>query len=217
VLVVLVAAVLVLGVRWLGAGDDGPAATDQAGEQSGADGRAGTAAAPATGERDAGSNGPAGARPVATTLRPAKGVCDVADVAVVPDVVDAHTGGPVPLRLGLATLTTSACSLRLSQRLLALELVSGEDLIWRASACPDALEPQTLTLRRGWITYVEVNWNGRRGTEDCLPTNDLAKPGYYWAEAAVIGGEPERSQFRLTTPPPPEPSRPAASRRADHT
>jgi hypothetical protein len=199
VLVVLVAAVLVLGVRWLGAGDDGPAATDQAGEQSGADGRAGTAAAPATGERDAGSNGPAGARPVATTLRPAKGVCDVADVAVVPDVVDAHTGGPVP------------------QRLLALELVSGEDLIWRASACPDALEPQTLTLRRGWITYVEVNWNGRRGTEDCLPTNDLAKPGYYWAEAAVIGGEPERSQFRLTTPPPPEPSRPAASRRADHT
>lgn len=220
-LVVLLATVLVVGLRLLGDRDDQPAATGQPREPSPADSRTssptgsptdnptGNAEAPAVRTTAPTTGAPDTTAPVTTGLGVATGTCDVADVAVVPDVVDAHSGGPVPLRIGLSTLTTSACSLRLSQRLLALELVSGEDLIWRASACPDALEPQILTLRRGWIRYVEVTWNGRRGTEDCLPTNDLARPGYYWAEAAVIGGEPERSQFLLAAPPPPKPVKPA--------
>jgi hypothetical protein len=129
----------------------------------------------------------------------------VADVAAVPDVLDTDAGGAVPLRLGLTTLTTQSCTLRLSSSDLAVEVTSGDELIWRSSACPDALSATSITLRRGWISYADVQWDGRLATEECGDGERLAEPGYYWAEAAVIGGEPARSQFQLTEPPP-EPS-----------
>ncbi|HET7328304.1 MAG TPA: hypothetical protein VFJ14_13580 [Nocardioidaceae bacterium] len=140
---------------------------------------------------------------ISTELAAPRGSCDVADVVAVPDVADAETRGPVPLRLGLSTTAGKACTLHLTADMLALDITSGDELIWRSSYCPDVLDPQSLTLRPGWLSYVEATWSGRRGSADCLAANEFAEPGYYWAEAAVIGGEPARGQFELEAPPPP--------------
>jgi hypothetical protein len=140
---------------------------------------------------------------VTTTLREPQGVCEPGEVVVVPDVVDSVASRPVPLRLGFSTTADRGCTLELSGKDLALEVTSGDDLIWQLSSCPGAFDRQELVLRPGWVGYTQVTWNGRRGDDTCADTNEYAKPGYYWAEAAVLGGEPARGQFKLEEPPPP--------------
>lgn len=140
---------------------------------------------------------------VTTTLREPQGVCEPGEVVVVPDVVDSVASRPVPLRLGFSTTADRACTLELRGKDLALEVTSGDDLIWQLSSCPGVFDRQELVLRPGWVGYTQVTWNGRRGDDTCADTNEYAKPGYYWAEAAVLGGEPARGQFKLEEPPPP--------------
>lgn len=147
---------------------------------------------------------------VTTTLREPQGVCEPGEVVVVPDVVDSVASRPVPLRLGFSTTADRACTLELSGKDLALEVTSGDDLIWQLSSCPGAFDRQELVLRPGWVGYTQVAWNGRRGDDTCADTNEYAKPGYYWAEAAVLGGEPARGQFKLEEPPPPPKKKPKA-------
>ena len=210
VLLAVVVVVASLGWRWVG--DDEPA-------ESAKSSRPVASPSTSTPDQDVATSTPAGRQPahkpaakkkparpakrISTELRAPRGGCDVADVVVVPDVADAEIGGPVPLRLGLSSTEGRACTLQLNDKLLALQVTSGEDLIWRSSSCPDVLDAQSVTLRPGWLSYVEVAWSGRRGSETCLASNEFAEPGYYWAEAALIGGEPSRGQFRLESPPPP--------------
>lgn len=229
VLLAVVVLVVVGLARWIGGGDDAAptAAHDSAGtdrEQSSArstarhtagtqaDSRGGEGRRPAakqgagtkraqSGERSAGKSQQ---QTISTVLAAPEGSCEVGDVVAVPDVVDATAGGPVPLRLGLSTRTEPACTLSLESDKIAIEVTSGDDVIWRSMACDRLLEPQTVVLRRGWVSYVDLNWNGRRGVDDCSPTNAHAKPGYYWAEAALVGGEPHRGQFQLTEKPDPD-------------
>lgn len=147
---------------------------------------------------------------VTTTLREPQGVCEPGAVVVVPDVGDSVASRPVPLRLGFSTTADRACTLELSGKDLALEVTSGDDLIWRLSSCPGAFDRQELVLRPGWVGYTQVAWNGRRGDDTCADTNEYARPGYYWAEAAVLGGEPARGQFKLEEPPPAPKKKPRA-------
>lgn len=222
IVVLAVAAGLVLAVaRWVGGGDDtSPASTDQeagssAEQASSASPSASSSAAPSPDKRQpkqhrkqkSGQDGESARRSakqrVSTTLQAPRGACAAGEVVVVPDVLDAEAGSAVPLRLGFSTTGERACSLQVSGKDLALEITSGEDLIWQLSGCPAVFERQQLDLRPGWVTYTEVAWNGRRGEDDCADTNALAEPGYYWAEAAMLSGEPARGQFRLTEPPPP--------------
>jgi hypothetical protein len=199
VLLAVTAAVLVVGFRWFGGdGEDAPATTPVADTSASATGTA-TKTPPSPVQST-----PVGQQ-VHTRLAAPSESCDVADVAAVPDVLDTDAGGAVPLRLAITTLTAQACTLRLSSSDIVVEVTSGDELIWRSSACPDALPSTSVILRRGWISHVEMQWDGRLATEECGDGERSAEPGYYWAEAAVIGGEPARSQFQLTEPPP-EPS-----------
>lgn len=224
VLLAVVVGLVTIGWRW--AGDDEPA--DPAAESARSTQPASSPSAP--GPSDA-TTTPAARKPrakkkepaqpkqrvITTNLRSPQGSCDTSDVVVVPDVADAETHGPIPLRLGLSTTGRQACTLQLTADKLALEVTSGDDLIWQSNTCPDVLDPQSVTLRPGWLSYVEAMWSGRRATDDCLASNEFAEPGYYWAEAAVIGGEPARGQFRLEEPPPPPPpsKKPSKQPKAD--
>jgi hypothetical protein len=138
-------------------------------------------------------------------LAPATGPCAASDVAVVPDVKDTHAFSAVPLRIGLTSTGEQACTFQFSADSVALRVTSGEDLIWETLHCAGALPEESVEVRPGWLSYVTVDWSGRRGSEGCGDGGDYAEPGYYWAEAAAIGGEPARSQFELTTPPKPTP------------
>ena len=133
-----------------------------------------------------------------------EGTCEASEVAVVPDVEDTDASAPVPVRLGLSALGDKACTFAFGPETVALRITSGDDLIWESLKCSEALDEQSVVVRPGWLTYVTVTWSGRRG-EGCATGGDFADPGYYWAEAASLGGEPDRSQFELETPPPPEP------------
>lgn len=149
-------------------------------------------------------------------LAPAQGACKASDVVVVPDVEDTDAYGTVPVRLGVSATGGRACTFTFGPDAVALQITSGDDLIWQSLSCPAALEEQSVVVRPGWLTYVTVEWTGRRSSSGCGGANAFAEPGYYWAEAAALGGEPERSQFELETPPKPEPKKkPAKNKPAD--
>ncbi|HWL96505.1 MAG TPA: hypothetical protein VNP20_04115 [Nocardioidaceae bacterium] len=150
--------------------------------------------------RTAEFSGPAG--PLA---QPA-GACEASEVVVTPDVEDTDAFAGVPLRVGLSANGDQACTFAFGPDTVALRVTSGDDLIWESLTCESALEEQSVVVRPAWLTYVEVDWSGRRAGEGCGETGDFAEPGYYWAEAASLGGEPQRSQFELETPPKPEPT-----------
>jgi hypothetical protein len=139
-------------------------------------------------------------------LAQAAGPCLASEVVVTPDVEDTDAFGAVPLRVGLSANGDQACTFEFGPDTVALRVTSGDDLIWETLSCESALEEQSVVLRPAWLTYVEVDWTGRRAGEGCGDTGDFAQPGYYWAEAAALGGEPQRSQFELDTPPKPEPT-----------
>lgn len=144
-------------------------------------------------------------RGAAGPLAPSAGTCKPSDVAITPDVQDTDAFDDVPLRLGLSSTGDDACTFGFGPDTVALQVTSGDDAIWGSVACRRALEQQSVVVRPGWLTYVTVDWTGRRGTEGC-GNGGFARPGYYWAEAAAVGGEPHRSQFELEAPPKPEPT-----------
>jgi hypothetical protein len=150
-------------------------------------------------EPTASLSGPTG--PLAEPVGP----CQPSAVSIVPDVEDTAASAPVPLRLGLSTSGAQACTFEFGPDSVALRVTSGDDLIWESLKCPSAIEEQSVVVRPGWLSYVEIDWSGRRASQGCAQTGDFAAPGYYWAEAAALGGEPQRSQFELETPPKPKP------------
>jgi hypothetical protein len=143
--------------------------------------------------------------PTGPLAQPA-GACEASEVVVTPDVEDTDAFAGVPLRVGLSANGDQACTFAFGPDTVALRVTSGDDLIWESLTCARALEEQSVVVRPAWLTYVEVDWSGRRAGEGCGDTGDFAEPGYYWAEAAALGGEPQRSQFELETPPKPEPT-----------
>jgi hypothetical protein len=148
-------------------------------------------------------------------LAQAAGECLASEVVVTPDVEDTDAFGAVPLRVGLSANGDRACTFEFGPDTVALRVTSGDDLIWETLSCERALEEQSVVVRPAWLTYVEVDWTGRRADEGCGDTGDFAQPGYYWAEAAALGGEPQRSQFELDTPPKPEPTEKPSEKPAD--
>jgi hypothetical protein len=136
-----------------------------------------------------------------------EGECEPSEVVIAPDVEDTDASAAVPLRLGLSASGDRACTFEFGPDSVALQVTSGDDEIWQSVSCPRALEQQAVVVRPGWLTYLEVDWSGRRSSEGCGETGEFAAAGYYWAEAAALGAEPHRSQFELETPPPPKPTK----------
>ncbi len=95
---------------------------------------------------------------------------------------------------------SEACSFRVSPSTVAVKLVSGNDFIWSTQECPKSVPDLEVVARRTVPGEVSVNWSGRRSDEDCLASTRWARPGWYHAIAAALGGEPTDVQFELLEP-----------------
>lgn len=139
----------------------------------------------------------------AVPLAEPTGPCRDNDVRVKPAMQDnAYAGGEVSLTLALSTVTSPACTWKVSADTVAVKLTSGSARIWSSQDCRTSVPDKTLVLRNVQATLVDVTWSGRRSDAECSRTTQWAEPGNYVVEAAAMGADPESEQFRLLPPAP---------------
>ncbi|GGO78321.1 hypothetical protein [Nocardioides deserti] len=173
-----------------------PGTTATAGPGSGegrSDGEGGKGKAKGTGKP--GSS--ASSEPV---LAPPVGRCEGTDVAVTPEVSKAVAGRDVTVVLNLRTVSTPACTWRVSRANVDLSITSGRDGIWSTRQCGKALPGEDVVVRNNVTTAVPITWNAARMDDSCSRITEWALPGYYHATAAALGGEPSDVQFELEAP-----------------
>lgn len=136
-----------------------------------------------------------------TPLAVPTGPCADDDVIVTPSVDgDAFAGQDVVITLNLTTAESPACTWSVSPESVVLKLTSGSDRVWTTQDCPAAVEEQAVVVRKDHPSTVDVTWSGQRSDDGCTRTTAWAQPGYYHAEAAALGSEPQDQQFELLTP-----------------
>lgn len=130
-----------------------------------------------------------------------EGTCAGSDIAVTPKVEDAVGGRDVMIVLQLRTMSSPACTWRISPDTLTLGITSGDDAIWSSRECRRAIPRRDIVVRKDVTTEVGIVWKqAKRSDEECSPRTDWASAGWYHATAAALGGEPSDVQFELTTP-----------------
>lgn len=136
-----------------------------------------------------------------TPLERPTGSCDPSQVRMSIDVSDSVEG-----RSNTATFvlrlprTASACTLAVTPNTTVVRVTSGSDVVWSSGDCPDALLAKEVAVRSDPATVYQFQWNGRRSTDECEVPGQVAPPGGYWVEAALIGGEPQKAYFDVTEP-----------------
>jgi hypothetical protein len=138
--------------------------------------------------------------PVALALP--SGPCALDEITVTPTVPTASALSRVDLVLQLTGIKP-ACTFSVSSRTVVAKVTSGKDRIWSSQDCPHSIQPTSVVVRSAEPTNVVVSWSGRRSDEECSRSTAWALPGYYHLTAAVIGSEPNDTQFRLSAPPRP--------------
>lgn len=139
---------------------------------------------------------------VTTRLEPAESSCEPGSVVVEPTVTgEAVAGEPVELRLALSSSSPVPCQLAIdAQKLLAQVSDGAEEPVWEAAQCPASIPEGDVVLRPGWQAMLTLPWSGHEGNPRCSDSTAPADPGTYAVQAAVIGGEPGRSEFLLSAP-----------------
>ena len=207
-LVLGLAVALVFGIgHLLGGGSDARSDQDAA-QLTGASRQPGQGARTSTG----GATSHSTARPTGTT-KPTKtatplaqpdGPCSPSEVLVTPTVSGAVAGREVVLTLELTSTESAACTWRVSKDSIAVKLTSGSDFIWSSQQCPTSITTQDMIVRAARAgtepARIGVHWSGRRSDADCSRTTDWARPGYYHAIAAALGGTATDEQFELDYP-----------------
>jgi len=164
-----------------------------------------------------------------TPLAEPDGPCSPSEVQVTPVISDAVAGREVVLTLELTSTESAACTWRVSKDTLAVKLTSGSDFIWSSQQCPTSITTQDVIVRKAQTgqaptsqtqtgqtqasqtrtgqtqpavdpVRVGVDWSGRRSDADCSRTTAWARPGYYHAIAAALGGTATDRQFELDYP-----------------
>lgn len=138
--------------------------------------------------------------PPEPVLAEPEGECADEDIAVTPTVERAVAGGTVLLVLELRTVTSPACTWRVSPDTLTVKITSGSDDIWSSRLCERAIPRRDVVVRKKVGTKVGVRWSGRRSDDGCTRYTDWALPGWYHVNAAALAGEPSDLQFRLARP-----------------
>jgi hypothetical protein len=208
-LVVGLALALVYGVSHLLGGSptesDNPSARPAAATVSSPSSGLSSAATPTPGLGQQGAPGPGKKRnkpaETKTPLAVPTGRCADSDVQVVPSVDgDAFAGHDVTITLNLQTAESPACNWVVSADSVVLKLSSGDDRIWSTQDCPAAVSEQPVVVRKEVAAKAYVTWSGQRSDDECTRTTDWAQPGYYHAQAAALGSEPQDRQFELKPP-----------------
>lgn len=207
-LVLATALALVFGIgRLLGDSSDGASSADGDDARLSADSASTTPGAGTTSSTPSASRTKK-ARPgkaVRTTEAPVlaepEGTCAGSDIAVTPKVDHAVGGRDVLVVLQLRTMTSPACTWRISPTTVTLGITSGDDAIWSSRQCRRAIPRQDVVVRKDVTTKVGIVWRqAKRSDEECSPRTSWASPGWYHATAAALGGEPSDVQFELKTP-----------------
>jgi hypothetical protein len=98
----------------------------------------------------------------------------------------------------MSTTDGSTCSLGITPKVLELRITSGPATIWQSTSCPDGLAAKSVVVRPTPMTVYSYDWDGRLSPDACSAGGPVAQPGGYWAEAALIGGEPQKAYFEVT-------------------
>ncbi len=136
----------------------------------------------------------------APVLAQPEGPCTDRDVAVTPTLENPVAGRTVLMVLELRTVTSAACTWRVSPDTLTLKVTSGRDEIWSSQQCPRAVPTKSVVIRSAVSTKVGVRWSGRRSDDGCTRLTQWALPGWYHVAAAALAGEPSDLQFQLEAP-----------------
>jgi len=119
-------------------------------------------------------------------------------LAVAVDSAPEGHGTTVGLRL--STPDGSTCSLGITPSLLETRITSGDVIVWQSRSCPDGLPAKNVVVRPKPAVVYSFGWDGQINPDSCSSSNRVAQPGGYWAEAALIGGEPHKTYFEVTAP-----------------
>jgi hypothetical protein len=160
-----------------------------------------SASAPAKGKPGKGTRPGETQTTEAPVLAEPEGTCAGSDIAVTPKVENAVGGRDVMIVLQLRTMSSPACTWRISPDTLTLGITSGDDAIWSSRECRRAVPRRDVVVRKDATTKVGIVWEqAKRSDEECSSRTEWASPGWYHATAAALGGEPSDVQFELTTP-----------------
>ncbi len=137
----------------------------------------------------------------APSLAPPSDRCGAADVALRVRAADAVEGHGTEFRLVFRGVTRAACTLDVAPGTVEIRVVSASSVVWATADCPDLFPAKRLVVRAGVRTTYDYDWNGHSSVLGCHGTGSAAKPGQYWVEAAMVGGNPVRVPFTITAAP----------------
>jgi hypothetical protein len=123
------------------------------------------------------------------------GDCAPSDVGIDVQVSDTKVGESMPVTLALTTLDSTACTLQITPATLVLRITSGADVIWTSDDCPNLLPARQVVLRGDPATSYRFTWDGHRSVQGCISPGQLADPGGYWVEAALVGADVHKAYF----------------------
>ncbi len=135
-----------------------------------------------------------------TPLAQPTGDCKPSAVDLKVDVGDSAPGASNTATLLLTSLDSAACTLSITPDTMVVRVTSGADVVWSSDDCPDALRAQRVVARADRPAAYTFRWNGQRSSQNCQPVSTLPKPGGYWVEAALVGGEPHKAFFAIRAP-----------------
>jgi hypothetical protein len=203
--VITVAVLLVLGFgRLLSGGSDASGGDDQAVQAAGdSSPSADPTATKSKKKKNKGKKDKTpSATPTPTPTPPAQptGPCPDDDVTVTPSVPDPVAGRDVTVLLNVQTMTTEACTWRVSPETVTLSIAAGPDDIWSSRECPHVIPSTDVVVRSATATAVPVVWNAKRSDEYCTNRTAWVLPGVHQFAAAAFGGEPTEVDVELVAP-----------------
>ena len=136
-------------------------------------------------------------KPKAPPLPEPDGACRDDEVVVKPVLKAPQGGGEVSIGLEVYSNDSQACTFEVSRSTVVVKLISGKDFIWSSQQCPKSLPDIEVVARRTVPGKADVVWSGRRSDTDCRKSTDWARPGWYHAVGAALGGEATDVQFEL--------------------
>ncbi len=131
-------------------------------------------------------------------LPPPTGPCDPTKLTLAVVAPGAPAGDGMTIRLRMSTNDGTVCTLGITPSLLETRITSGGVPVWQSRSCPDALAAKNVVVRPTPAVVYSYAWDGQLNPTSCSATNQVADPGWYWAEAALIGGEPAETHFEIT-------------------
>jgi hypothetical protein len=97
----------------------------------------------------------------------------------------------------MSTKDGSACSLGLAPSRLEVRITTGHVTVWDSSTCPDGLPAENVVVGPRPAAVYTLHWDGHIDSNACKAGSRVAEAGGYWVEAAVVGGNPDRTYFAV--------------------